>query len=57
MSSITFRCPATAEYVQQWIDEDRPTERDAFAVVKCPSCGRVHFVNRCTHKLLGHEKE
>jgi hypothetical protein len=23
----------------------------------CPSCSRLHFINRNTGKLLGHEKE
>ncbi|WP_198026631.1 hypothetical protein [Bradyrhizobium sp. ARR65] len=56
MIRITVRCPATGEYVQHWIDGD-PAGLDCFVAVNCPTCGKIHFINRITHKLLGHENE
>ncbi len=26
-------------------------------MVKCPASGKIHFICRATHKLLGHENE
>lgn len=57
MTAVTFQCPTTRDYVQQWIDEDSRAEENSFAVVNCPACGKLHFVNRSTRKLLGHERE
>lgn len=55
MTSVMFRCPNTGMNVQQWIEDQPEPARDAFASIKCPACGRIHFINRLTHKLLGHE--
>jgi hypothetical protein len=55
MSNITFRCPGTGMVVQQWVEDEPDPARDAFVSIKCPACGKIHFINRLTHKLLGHE--
>ena len=39
------------------MDEESYNSKDSYLPVKCPACGKIHFVNRSTHKLLGHEKE
>ncbi len=57
MTGITFRCPVTGEHVQYWADDDPEAGRDCFVAVKCVACGKTHFVNWITHKLLGHENE
>jgi hypothetical protein len=57
MTSIMFRCPTTDQHVQQWIEDDPNAASDAFVLVKCPACGKTHFINRMTHRLLGHENE
>ncbi|WP_454633738.1 hypothetical protein [Bradyrhizobium cenepequi] len=57
MSTITFRCPSTRQYVQQIVADETDAERNAYMLVNCPACGKVHFLNRSTHKLLGHERE
>lgn len=44
MSHYILRCPVSGENVQRWIDD-----------VDCPACGKLHFANRSTRKLLGHE--
>jgi predicted RNA-binding Zn-ribbon protein involved in translation (DUF1610 family) len=55
MTNAMFRCPNTGMNVQQWMDDQPEAALDAFATVKCPACGRVHFINCVTHRLLGHE--
>ncbi len=50
-----FRCPNTGMNVQQLVEDDPDPAHDVFVSVKCPACGRIHFVNLLTHKLLGHE--
>jgi phage FluMu protein Com len=57
MSTITFRCPGTRQYVQQLIAEEAEADRNAYVMVDCPACGKLHFINRSTQKLLGHERE
>ncbi|WP_407159484.1 hypothetical protein [Bradyrhizobium sp. STM 3557] len=57
MSIITFRCPGTRQYVQHLIADEAEGDRDAYVMVDCPACGKLHFVNRSTHRLLGHERE
>jgi hypothetical protein len=57
MSLFIFRCPVSGENVQRWMDDDPEADSRSYVIVNCPACGRLHFVNRGTHKLLGHESE
>ncbi|MCK1302750.1 MULTISPECIES: hypothetical protein [unclassified Bradyrhizobium] len=57
MTSIMFSCPTTDQNVQQWIEGDLNAASDAFMLVRCPACGKTHFINRMTHCLLGQENE
>lgn len=57
MDNITFRCPDTRQYVQQLVAEEADADRNRYVLVNCPACCKVHFLNRSTHKLLGHERE
>ena len=56
MATILFTCPATALRVQHWLD-DGPDVPEQYEAVVCPACTRLHFLNRQTGKLLGHEKD
>jgi hypothetical protein len=38
-------------------DETESSADERYDAVSCPACGKPHFVNRKTGKLLGHEKE
>jgi len=54
MAHVTIRCPRTGQNAQVWLPEPAPTERaDAYESVTCPSCARLHFLNKITGKLLG----
>lgn len=57
MSHYMFRCPVSGENVQRWVDDDPDGARNSCVIVDCLACGKLHFVNRSTHKLLGHENE
>jgi predicted RNA-binding Zn-ribbon protein involved in translation (DUF1610 family) len=57
MANIVFRCPKSGQLVQEWMDEESYSGKDSYLPVNCPACGRTHFVNQATHKLLGHEDE
>ena len=57
MANIVFRCPTTKEFFQHWVDEESSGRKDSYLPLTCPACGRTHFVNRRTAKLLGHEDE
>jgi hypothetical protein len=57
---IIYRCPITALEVQTLLQP--PPVRDGkegkhYESLTCPSCTRLHFVNRETSKLLGYEKD
>jgi hypothetical protein len=56
---ITYRCPITELEVQTlWPSHDPEVKQDRhYESVTCPSCTRMHFVNRKTGKLLGQERE
>jgi len=59
MARIVFTCPATDLNVQHWLDEDEkepPPDEDMYEAISCPACTKLHFVNRKTGQLLGHEK-
>ena len=57
MANVIFRCPATGQFVQQAVDEEPDRGEHFYLPVICPACGKMHFVNRNTYKLLGHENE
>ena len=57
MANIVFRCPKSGQFVQNWVDEESNIGKDSYLPVNCPACGKTHFVNRNTSKLLGHEDE
>ena len=57
MANIVFRCPKSGQFVQNWVDEESTFGKDSYLPVNCPACGKTHFVNRNTSKLLGHEDE
>jgi hypothetical protein len=56
MATILFTCPNTAFKVQHELSDDEEVSDDNFESVDCPSCTRVHFVNR-KGKVLGAEEE
>jgi hypothetical protein len=52
MVEMVFTCPQTGLNVQHRLDsEDAPD--NAFVLVDCPACTRLHLINRKTGKLLG----
>ena len=58
MAKLVFRCTRTGLNVQVWLPEEPPTDRtDSYEAVTCPACGRVHFVNKTTGKMLGDKEK
>jgi hypothetical protein len=59
MDQFIFSCPTTDLLVQHWLSDDeeegRPENR--YEPISCPACVRLHFLNRKSGKLLGHEGE
>ncbi|UPJ29756.1 MULTISPECIES: hypothetical protein [unclassified Bradyrhizobium] len=52
------RCATSGEYVQHRFDAESNAARASFILVQCQGCGKNHFINRVTHKLLlGHEDD
>jgi hypothetical protein len=39
--------------VQHWLEDDNDVPDNAYEVVPCPACARLHLINRKTGKLLG----
>jgi hypothetical protein len=58
MVQIIFSCPATALLVQRWLDDDEEDgwPENKYEAISCPACVKLHFLNRKTGKLLGHER-
>ncbi|WP_291605559.1 hypothetical protein [Bradyrhizobium sp.] len=56
MTKVIFRCPQTGVNVERLIEEDTDATPNEFLPVRCPACGRTHFINRATQKLLGQEE-
>jgi hypothetical protein len=54
---FVFQCPATSQHVQGYLDDDDNAREDEYEAVACPACARLHFFNRKTGKMLGHESE
>jgi hypothetical protein len=58
MAQILFTCPTVSMKVQHWLDEDHVPENEyEYEGITCPACTRLHFINRRTGRLLGHDKE
>jgi hypothetical protein len=53
MAHMLVIFPTTSIKVQHWLNEDRDAPPDAYEMVICPACKRVHFINQKTGKLLG----
>ena len=52
--NLIFICPKTNFKVQHWLSR-AATHDHEYEAVTCPACSRLHFLNRKTGKLLGHE--
>ncbi len=59
MSNFVFKCPQTGMNVQHRLaDEPVPgDQRCTYETVLCQACGRLHFINRSSHRLLGEKEE
>jgi hypothetical protein len=59
MSNFVFKCPRTGMNVQHRLaDEPVPgDQRCTYETVLCQACGRLHFINRSSHRLLGEKEE
>ena len=59
MNNFVFKCPRTGMNVQHRLaDEPVPgDQRCTYETVLCQACGRLHFINRSSHKLLGEKQE
>jgi hypothetical protein len=59
---IIFQYPRTGLNVQTMLNltvkqDEHGTEQRNYETVNCPACAQLHFVNRMTGKLLGHENK
>jgi hypothetical protein len=54
---IIFRCPTSGLDVQTSLPRDEEASEGRYEGLTCLSCTQLHFVNRKTGKLLGHEKD
>jgi hypothetical protein len=52
MCAIIFTCPNANFTVQHWLPDDELASDKDYEGITCPSCTRVHFVNRAG-KVLG----
>jgi hypothetical protein len=59
MSNFVFKCPQTGMNVQHRLAvEPVPgDQRCTYETVLCQACGRLHFINRSSHRLLGEKEE
>jgi hypothetical protein len=57
MGAFLFTCPTTNLKVQHWLDDNDEATEDDYEAVVCQACAKLHFVNRKTGKLLGHDSE
>ncbi len=55
MATFVFKCPTTELFVQHWFDDDESAPEDEYEGMACPACGKVHFINQSTRKLLGQD--
>jgi hypothetical protein len=52
MVAFIYRCPRTGQQVQGHVAGDPGEAGEVYEPVTCTACGRVHFVNIKTGKLL-----
>jgi hypothetical protein len=57
MAPFIFRCPATGLNVQYRLDDDPDISDNEYEGVMCPSCTKMHLLNRKTGKVLGQDDE
>jgi hypothetical protein len=59
MASLLYRCPNTGLQVQGWLDDTPDTElgKESYQGERCPACGKLHFVNAKSGKILGVDEE
>jgi hypothetical protein len=59
MDQFIFSCPTTDLLVQHWLNDDgeEGQSEHRYEPISCPACVRLHFLNRKSGKLLGHEGE
>ena len=57
MRPVIFRCPTTGERVQTHVPSATPADgpQVRYDGVECLACGRMHFVNLETGRLLSEE--
>jgi hypothetical protein len=57
MNNFIFKCPQTGMNVHWQADEIAPEQPQCtYETVVCPACGRLHFINRASGKLLGEQR-
>ena len=52
MITFVYRCPHTGLNVQGWAADNVADEPETYDAMTCTACGRVHFVNQATRKVL-----
>jgi hypothetical protein len=58
MGNLVFKCPRTGLNVQHWLAEEAVDDSStSYETVVCAACGRLHFINRSTGRLLGAEEQ
>jgi hypothetical protein len=58
MVAIVFTCPITEMKVQHWVDDDdEAMPDDAYEMIVCKACARLHFINSKSGRLLGQQEE
>ena len=58
METLVFRCSQTGSKVQIEVVAAPVAEHaDAYEVVACAACGRLHLVNKATGKMLSDREE
>lgn len=57
LAAFLYRCPNTGHSVQGFFAEEVSDDPDAYKSVECLACGRMHFVNPITGKVLGEDDE
>jgi predicted RNA-binding Zn-ribbon protein involved in translation (DUF1610 family) len=56
MAHFVFTCPATSMNVQHLLEDGQAAPDNEYEGITCPACGKLHFVNRKTGRLLGQDK-
>ena len=53
MITLIYRCPTTGLKVQGLVEKTEVPSGDTFVSLDCAACGRMHFVNPTTKRVLG----